>query len=153
MVTCRPVSELGGPIAVDSETMGLSPLRDRLCLCSCRPATAGVHLVQFHGRNYHAPRPPPAAGRPGLPEDLPFRAVRPCCPAVFPGCRLRPDLCTKIASRLVRTYTDRHGLKDLIREMLGIELDKPSRARTGVPTNLAMRSCATRPATCFTCMR
>jgi len=116
--------ELGGVVAVDSETMGLRPERDRLCVVQLSSGDGTAHLVQLAPGNFAAPN---------LRRLLADRA----CLKLFHFARfdlaaLRrylqvecgPVYCTKIASRLARTYTDRHGLKDLVREVLGIELDK-----------------------------
>ena len=116
--------ELGGVVAVDSETMGLRPERDRLCVVQLSSGDGSAHLVQLAPGNFAAPN---------LRRLLADRA----CLKLFHFARfdlaaLRrylqvecgPVYCTKIASRLARTYTDRHGLKDLVREVLGIELDK-----------------------------
>lgn len=117
-------------VAVDSETMGLSPGRDRLCLVQLALDRGDVHLVQF------------ARPRPGTPftfaaPRLAALLVDPSVTKIFHyarfdvavfykylGLTCAPVYCTKVASRLVRTYTDRHGLKDLCRELLGIELSK-----------------------------
>ena len=117
--------DLGGVVAVDSETMGLHPERDRLCVVQLSAGDGAAHLVQLAPGRLCGPEPAPAAGRPSRAQAVPFRPLRSaaCCGATC-GSTARPIYCTKIASRLVRTYTDRHGLKDLVRELLGIELDK-----------------------------
>jgi ribonuclease D len=113
-----------GPIAVDSETMGLSPLRDRLCLLQLRTSDGRVHLVKFHGRNYHAPRLSALLTDPAILKIFHFARFDVAVLRYFLGVAVKPIWCTKIASKLVRTYTDRHGLKDLSREILGVELQK-----------------------------
>jgi ribonuclease D len=116
--------DLGGVIAVDSETMGLDPARDRLCVVQLSAGDGSAHLVQLPPGDYAAPN---------LRRMLADRSrLKLFHYARFDLAVLRrylevdcgPVYCTKIASRLVRTYTDRHGLKDLVRELLGIELDK-----------------------------
>ena len=123
-------------VAVDTETMGLHPDRDRLCLVQLSAGDGNAHLVQFAPGDYRR-RPnlrrllaDPACSRCSISRA----SISPCCSAIS-GSTAAPVYCTKIASRLARTYTDRHGLKDLVRELLGIDLTRPSRARTGVRTS------------------
>jgi ribonuclease D len=109
---------LGAEIAVDSETMGLRPARDRLCLVQLSAGDGVVHLVRLGVG--HAPAP-------NLAQVLKLIHYARFDVAMFLrhlGVLCAPVYCTKIASRLARTYTDRHGLKDLVRELLGIELSK-----------------------------
>ncbi len=116
--------ELGPVLAVDTETMGLSPLRDRLCLVQLTDGGGTVHLVRIEQGQRAAPRLAAALSDPQRLKVLHY--------ARFDLAMLRhhlritcaPVWCTKIASKLVRTYTDRHGLKDLCRELLGVELSK-----------------------------
>jgi ribonuclease D len=113
-----------GPIAVDTETMGLQPARDRLCLLQLCTAGGEVHLVKFSGRSYRAPRLCALLADPAILKIFHFARFDVAVLHHFLGVQVAPIWCTKIASRLVRTYTDRHGLKDLSREVLGIELNK-----------------------------
>ena len=116
--------DLGGVIAVDSETMGLDPARDRLCVVQLSAGDGRAHLVQLPPGEYAAPN---LRGMLADPKRLKLFHYARFDLAVlrrYLGIACTPVYCTKIASKLVRTYTDRHGLKDLVRELLGIELDK-----------------------------
>ncbi len=113
-----------GAVAIDTETMGLNPHRDRLCLIQLSGGDGTAHLVQIA---------PGQTSAPNLEKLLRDRSVakifhyaRFDLAVLFKtfGVMAEPVWCTKIASRLVRTYTDRHGLKDLTREMLGVEISK-----------------------------
>ena len=116
--------DLGPVVAIDSETMGLNPHRDRLCLMQLSAGDGDAHLVKF------APGPIDAPNLRRLLEDpdtLKLFHFGRFDIAVFArhlGAVARPVWCTKIASKLVRTYTDRHGLKELCRELLGVDLSK-----------------------------
>ena len=113
-----------GPVAVDSETLGLSLVRDPLCLVQISDGGAEAHLVQLNRENYDA-------------RNLKRILTDPAHLKLFHFARFdiamfmrdlsivtQPLYCTKIASKLVRTYTDRHGLKDLVKELLGRDLSK-----------------------------
>ena len=116
--------DLGPVIAVDSETMGLDPRRDRLCVVQLSSGDGTAHLVQFARGVTEAPR---LAAQLADPARLKLFHYARFDLAVLQhrlGIMAAPVFCTKIASRLVRTYTDRHGLKDLCRELLGIDLSK-----------------------------
>ena len=132
-----PADALGsGNIAIDTETMGLHPLRDRLCLVQLSDGSGDEHLVRFApDSRYDAPVLKTVLTDPARLKLFHF--------ARFDIAALRhalnvvtaPVYCTKIASRLVRTYTDRHGLKELVREMLGQELSKVQQSSDwGAPT-------------------
>jgi ribonuclease D len=118
--------DLGPVVAVDTETMGLNPLRDRLCLVQLSSGDGTCHLVQIP---LGAP-PQQAANLRALLESgsvlklLHFARFDLAALRQHLGAVVQPVYCTKIASKLVRTFTDRHGLKDLCRELLGIELSK-----------------------------
>jgi ribonuclease D len=114
----------GGAVAVDTETMGLDPRRDRLCVVQLSPGDGSADVVQI---------PPGASEAPNLTKLLVDGAIL----KIFHFARFdlgvlqqrmgimpAPVYCTKIASRLARTYTDKHGLKDLVREVLGVDLSK-----------------------------
>ena len=120
-----PGLTFGDSVAIDTETMGLNPHRDRLCLVQLSRGDSDCHLVQLP---------------PGEPIDAPNLAALLTDEAVLKlfhfarfdiavlahalGVRCAPVYCTKIASRLARTFTDRHGLKDLCRDLLGVEISK-----------------------------
>jgi ribonuclease D len=112
-----------GPIAVDTETMGLNPLRDRLCLIQLSDGQGDEHLVRFSG-NYAAPNLRRILADPSRLKLYHFARFDLAVIRHYLEVTAAPVYCTKTASRLVRTYTDRHGLKDLVRELLGAEISK-----------------------------
>ena len=119
----------GSMVAIDTETMGLDPRRDRLCLVQLSAGDGTAHLVQII---------PPALGGKGADcPNLKALLTNPSVTKLFHFARFdiaallnglgvvtSPVICTKIASKLVRTYTDRHGLKDLCRDLAGVEISK-----------------------------
>ena len=111
-------------VAVDSETLGLNPHRDRLCVLQLSSGDGSAHLVQFDGRNYEAPQLKKLLSDPKIMKIFHFARFDVAVLSKYLGVNTTPIYCTKIASKLVRTYTDRHGLKDLVGELLGIELSK-----------------------------
>ncbi|MFM5894597.1 MAG: ribonuclease D [Novosphingobium sp.] len=121
-----PAGVLGeGPIAVDTETMGLLTPRDRLCLVQLSDGSGDEHLVRFGpGSNYDAPNLKAVLADPARLKLYHFARFDLAAIEHYLGVEAGPVFCTKIASKLVRTYTDRHGLKDLVRELLGKELSK-----------------------------
>ena len=116
--------DLGGVIAVDSETMGLDPARDRLCVVQLSAGDGRAHLVQLPPGEYAAPNLRRMLADPNRLKLFHYARFDLAVLRRYLGIECGPVYCTKIASRLARTYTDRHGLKDLVRELLGIELDK-----------------------------
>ncbi|MEJ6010767.1 ribonuclease D [Novosphingobium aquae] len=114
-----------GPIAVDTETMGLITPRDRLCLVQLSDGGGDEHLVRFGpGSRYDAPNLKAVLADPARVKLYHFARFDLAAIEHYMGITAAPVFCTKIASKLVRTYTDRHGLKDLVRELLGKELSK-----------------------------
>ncbi|MDR3518301.1 MAG: ribonuclease D [Azospirillaceae bacterium] len=116
--------DFGDSVAVDSETMGLNPARDRLCLIQLSAGDGLSHLVQFRDRNYDAPNLKRLLTDPKVTKLFHFARFDVAVFRAYLGVDCTPIYCTKIASKLVRTFTDRHGLKDLCRDLLGIELSK-----------------------------
>ena len=116
--------ELGGVVAVDSEAMGLHPDRDRLCLVQLSSGDGTAHLVQLLPGAYAAANLRRLLADPGCLKLFHFARFDLAVLRRYLEVDCRPVYCTKIASRLARTYTDRHGLKDVTRELLGIDLDK-----------------------------
>ncbi|QDX27650.1 ribonuclease D [Sphingomonas suaedae] len=115
----------GADIAVDTETMGLITPRDRLCLVQLSDGGADEHLVRFGpGSDYAAPNLRALLADPERVKLYHFARFDLAAIRHYLGVVAAPVYCTKIASRLVRTYTDRHGLKDLVRELLGQEISK-----------------------------
>jgi len=118
------LSRYRGAVAIDTETMGLDPRRDRLCVVQLSPGDGSADVVQI---------PPGAHGAPNIKALLAdparlkiFHFARFDIGTLFTafGVMAQPVYCTKIASRLTRTYTDKHGLKDLSREVLGVDMSK-----------------------------
>jgi ribonuclease D len=114
----------GAAVAVDTETMGLNPLRDRLCLVQLSAGDRSCHIVRFAPGRRHAPNLEALLRDPKVTKLFHFARFDLATLAHHLGIRCAPVYCTKIASKLVRTFTDRHGLKDLCRDLIGIELDK-----------------------------
>ena len=121
-----PAGVLGpGPVAIDTETMGLQLPRDRLCLVQISDGGGDEHLVRFApGSDYAAPNLKTVLADPDRLKLYHFARFDLASIQAFLGVMAAPVYCTKTASRLVRTYTDRHGLKDLVRELLGVEISK-----------------------------
>lgn len=113
----------GAAIAVDTETMGLNPHRDRLCLVQLSDGGGDEHLVQLDG-NYNAPNLRRLLADPARLKLYHFARFDLAVIRQYLQVVAAPVYCTKIASRLIRTYTDRHGLKELCRELLGVEISK-----------------------------
>ena len=114
-----------GPIAVDTEAMGLMPGRDRLCLVQLSDGAGDEHLVRFSpGSDYAAPILKALLGDPARLKIYHFARFDLAIMRAYLGIMAAPVYCTRTASRLVRTYTDRHGLKELVKEMLGQDLSK-----------------------------
>lgn len=114
-----------GPIAVDTEAMGLVAGRDRLCVVQLSDGKGDEHLVRFkRGSDYAAPNLKTLLGDPGRLKLYHFARFDVGMIHAYLGIIAAPLYCTRTASRLVRTYTDRHGLKDLVKELLNIDLSK-----------------------------
>ena len=121
--------DLGPSIAVDTETMGLNPHRDRLCLVQLSAGDGSAHLVQLvperlGGHGYQAPNLARLLADPARLKLMHFARFDVAVLQHALGITVAPVRCTKIAAKLVRTFTDRHGLKDLCRDLLGVELSK-----------------------------
>jgi ribonuclease D len=114
----------GDSVAVDSETMGLRPERDRLCLVQLSAGDGDAHLVQLPQGDYAAPNLKALMLDASVTKIFHYARFDVAVMQAYLGVMTTPVYCTKIASKLVRTYTDRHGLKDLCRELLGIDLSK-----------------------------
>ena len=114
-----------GIVAVDTETMGLITTRDRLCLLQISDGMGDEHLVRFAaGTDYAAPNLRAVLADPARLKLYHFARFDLAAIHHYLGVMAAPVFCTKIASKLVRTYTDRHGLKELVRELLGKEISK-----------------------------
>jgi ribonuclease D len=113
------------PVAVDTEAMGLVPGRDRLCLVQLSDGKGDEHLVRFaRGSDYSAPRLKALLSDSNRLKIYPFARFDIGIMSAYLGVMAAPLYCTRTASRLVRTYTDRHGLKDLIKELLNVDISK-----------------------------
>ncbi len=114
-----------GPVAVDTETMGLITPRDRLCLVQISDGGSDEHLVRFKvGSNYDAPNLKAVLADPARVKLYHFARFDLAAIEHYLGVEASPVFCTKIASKMTRTYTDRHGLKNLVNELLGAEISK-----------------------------
>src|SRR5687767_5521130 len=114
-----------GSVAIDTEAMGLHPHRDRLCVVQISDGRGDEHLVRFGpGSTYAAPNLKAVLADQSRLKLYHFARFDLALMQAYLGVMAGPVYCTKTASRLVRTYTDRHGLKDLVRELLGQEISK-----------------------------
>ena len=114
-----------GPVAVDTETMGLVTPRDRLCVVQISDGQGDEHLVRFKvGSNYDAPNLKAVLADPQRLKIYHFARFDLAAIEYYLGVTAAPVFCTKIASKLTRTYTDRHGLKNLVEELLGGSISK-----------------------------
>jgi ribonuclease D len=114
----------GRAVAIDTETLGLNPHRDRLCLVQLSDGDGTAALVQFAAGRYDAPELTRLLADESVLKIFHFGRFDMAVLKHFLGVMPHPVYCTKVASRLARTFTDRHSLKDLCRELLGIELSK-----------------------------
>jgi ribonuclease D len=116
--------DLGSVVAIDTETLGLNPQRDRLCLAQLSSGDGICHAVQFAAGQYAAPNLKTLLTDPKVIKLFHFARFDIGMFRQYLGVDCQPIYCTKIASKLVRTYTDKHGLKDLVRELLNVDLSK-----------------------------
>ncbi len=114
----------GTSVAIDTETMGLNPWRDRLCVVQLSAGDGTAHVVQLPQGEYDAPNLKALLVDPGVTKIFHFGRFDIAVLKQYLGVVTAPVYCTKIASKLVRTFTDRHGLKDLCKELIGVELSK-----------------------------
>jgi ribonuclease D len=118
------LSAYKGAVAIDTETMGLDPIRDRLCVVQLSPGDGSADVVQIAAGQTKAPNIERLLADKSVLKIFHFARFDLATLANTLGVMAGPIYCTKIASRLVRTYTDKHGLKDLTRELLGIDVSK-----------------------------
>jgi ribonuclease D len=116
--------DLGPIVAIDSETLGLNPIRDRLCLVQLSSGDGVAHMVQFTDGKYDAPNLKKLLSDRAVIKLFHYARFDVAMFRRYLGVITAPIYCTKIASKLVRTYTDKHGLKDIVRELLGTDLSK-----------------------------
>jgi ribonuclease D len=114
----------GAAVAVDTEAMGLNPHRDRLCLVQLSAGDGNAHLVQLAPGTYEAPRLKALMADPTVTKIFHFARFDLAMIYHYLGVMAGPIYCTKIASRLARTFTDRHGLRDLCKDLLNVDLSK-----------------------------
>jgi ribonuclease D len=116
--------EFGAVVAIDTEAMGLNPHRDRLCLVQLSAGDGNAHLVQFEAGAYGAPRLKALLADPAVLKLFHFARFDLAVLYQYLGVMAGPVYCTKIASRIARTFTDKHGLRDLCKDVLGVDLSK-----------------------------
>jgi ribonuclease D len=116
--------DLGPVVAIDTETLGLNPQRDRLCLVQLSAGDNVCHAVQFERDTYAAPNLKRLLVDPNVLKLFHFARFDIATMKRYLGVTTAPIYCTRTASKLVRTYTDKHGLKDLVREFLNVDLSK-----------------------------
>lgn len=116
--------DLGKVVAIDTETLGLKPQRDRLCLVQLSAGDGNVHLVKFDGKDYSAPRLKKLLADPGVTKLFHFARFDIGVMHAYLGVLTAPVYCTKIASRIARTFTGHHSLKNLVKDLLHVDIDK-----------------------------
>jgi len=133
---------LGSLVAIDTETLGLNPQRDRLCLAQLSAGDDVCHAVQFAPGQYAAPNLKKLLADPKVTKLFHFARFDIAMFRQYLGVEVAPVYCTKIASKLVRTYTDKHGLKDLVRELLNVDLSKEQQSSDWGAKELSERQLA-----------
>ena len=116
--------DLGKVVAIDTETMGLKPRRDKLCLLQISSGDGTAHLVQFDRSSYDCPNVKKILADESVMKIFHFARFDIAVLQYYLGVVTKPVYCTRTASKLVRTYTDRHGLRENCRELLGREISK-----------------------------
>lgn len=116
--------DLGASVAVDSETLGLSLTRDALCVVQLSSGDGTAHLVQLDRKTYDCPNLKTLLADQSVEKIFHFARFDVAMVKKWLGVECTPIFCTKIASKLVRTYTDRHGLKDVSKELAGVDMSK-----------------------------
>jgi ribonuclease D len=128
--------DLGHTVAIDSETMGLKPQRDRLCLIQLSSGDGNAHLVHFEKNNFSAPNLKALLQNSTITKIFHYARFDVAVIKAYLKIETNSIYCTKIASKLVRTYTDKHGLKDLCRELIGVDLSKQQQSSDWGSENL-----------------
>jgi len=116
--------DFGSIVAVDTETLGLNPVRDKLCLVQLSSGDGNAHIVQLDRQTYDAPNLKALMADKAVTKIFHYARFDVAIMKAYLGIDCAPIYCTKIASKLARTYTDRHGLKNVCRELAGVDLDK-----------------------------
>ena len=130
----------GSSVAVDSETLGLKPHRDRLCVVQLSAGDGSAHLVQLSQTGYDAPNLKALMADLGVLKIFHYARFDVAVIKHYLGVDTQPIYCTKIASKLARTYTDRHGLKDITSELVGVELSKQQQSSDWAAARLSQLS-------------
>jgi ribonuclease D len=141
------LSRYTGTVAVDTETMGLEPHRDRLCVVQLSPGDGTADVVQIGREIGPAPNLTALLSDPAKTKIFHFARFDIAVLYHWLGVMPQPIYCTKIASKLTRTYTDRHGLKDLTKELLGKDISKQQQSSDWGAEQLTGRRFPTRPTT------
>ena len=134
--------DLGSVIAVDTETLGLNPARDRLCLVQLSSGNGEAHLVQFARDGYAAPNLKRMLSDRNVLKLYHFARFDLASIKRYLGVVAGPVYCTRTASKLARTYTDKHGLKDLVKELLDVDLSKQQQSSDWGAENLSEQQLA-----------
>ena len=129
----------GSSVAVDSETLGLKPHRDRLCVVQLSAGDGSAHLVQLSQTGYDAPNLKALMADLGVLKIFHYARFDVAVIKHYLGVDTQPIYCTKIASKLARTYTDRHGLKDITSELVGVELSKQQQSSDWAAARLSQQ--------------
>jgi ribonuclease D len=116
--------DLGLTVAIDTETLGLNPARDPLCVLQISSGDGEAHIVQLNRQTYSAPNLKKILADPAVTKIFHYARFDVAIIKAYLGIECLNVYCTRTASKLVRTYTDRHGLRDCCRELLGVELNK-----------------------------
>ena len=133
---------LGPTVAVDTEALGLNPDRDRLCLIQLSAGDGAAHLVQFTRDNYQAPNLKALLSDRTVTKLYHFARFDLAIIKRYLGVTAGPCYCTRTASKLARTYTDKHGLKDLVKELLDVDLSKQQQSSDWGSANLTEQQLA-----------
>jgi len=134
--------DLGREVAIDTETLGLNPVRDRLCLVQLSAGDGSAHLVQFSRDRYEAPNLKRLLTDPAILKLYHFARFDLATMRRYLGVIGGPVYCTRTASKLARTYTDKHGLKDLVKELLDVDLSKQQQSSDWGAENLTEQQLA-----------
>ena len=129
--------DFGSSIAVDTETLGLNPHRDRLCLVQLSAGDGTAHIVQFEKDQYDAPHLSALFSNKKITKLFHYARFDIAVIRKYLGVECTPLYCTRTASKLARTYTDRHGLRDICRELLGVELNKQQQSSNWAAAELS----------------
>jgi ribonuclease D len=116
--------DFGASVAIDTETLGLKPERDPLCLVQLSKGDGNAHIVQLNRKNYDAPNLKKLLRDPEVIKIFHFARFDLAVIKAYLEIDCTPAYCTRTASKLTRTYTDKHGLREICRELLGVELNK-----------------------------